>query len=70
MAQRFQELQISSEEPLPSTSRGSQYTCSEINSPISMGIDDSNAERRLVVAEEIKRLKEEPILPSSLLSKL
>jgi hypothetical protein len=31
---------------------------------------EGNSEPRLIISEEVKRLQQEPILPSSLLSKL
>ncbi|CAL1673040.1 unnamed protein product [Lasius platythorax] len=78
MTAHFKSLRISSihetESPVPSTS-----TSSSSHTQLDMDLDDgrnTNGEQltgihpRLVLSEELKRMQEEPILPSTLLSKL
>lgn len=79
MTQHFRALHISAnalnaQEPGPSTSTAS---CSsnlsndvDLHLPNSLDTDDNNTQPRLVISDEVKRLQQEPILPTSLLSKL
>lgn len=67
MAAHFQDLHISTKppaEPVPSTS-----TALDIDTKIDLPEVCKNTPR-LVISDEIKRLRNEPILPTSLLSKL
>lgn len=83
MAAHFQDLHISpnyqSQSPMPSTSAASSTPdpVKELN--MELDLDTANAvdadqvksgHPKLVLSEELKRLQQEPILPSSLLSKL
>ncbi|XP_029659557.1 rho GTPase-activating protein gacM-like isoform X1 [Formica exsecta] len=79
MTAHFKSLRISSihetESPVPSTSS----SCSHRQLDMDLDVDGRNAingeqltdvHPRLVLSEELKRIQEEPILPSTLLSKL
>lgn len=83
MAAHFKDLHISSNyqspTPVPSTSTAEVESnpCKELNMELDVDgtnvvdADQTNSERpKLVFSEELKRLQQEPILPSSLLSKL
>ncbi|XP_031782349.1 probable WRKY transcription factor protein 1 isoform X1 [Nasonia vitripennis] len=80
MAQHFRGLYISpnaanAQDPGPSTSAARQSTGqfatnAEMDMPNTVDADENNDHPRLVISEELKRLQQEPILPSSLLSKL
>lgn len=76
MAAHFKDLRIScnqeSESSMPSTSSGRKQQ-------VEMDVEAGNATKaeqmsgihpRLVLSEELKRLQQEPILPSSFLNKL
>ncbi|XP_014238141.2 uncharacterized protein LOC106659901, partial [Trichogramma pretiosum] len=73
MAQHFQSLYISgngsnAQDPVPSTSGASS---SNVLPDESIAIDmDESASPRLVISDELKKLTQEPILPSTLLSKM
>lgn len=79
MTAHFKSLRISSihetESPVPSTSS----SCSHRQLDMDLDVDGRNAingeqltgvHPRLILSEELKRIQEEPILPSTLLSKL
>lgn len=83
IAAHFKDLHISSnyesENPVPSTS--TVHASSSCYKPLDMDLDvdatnalnteqTSNLHPRLVLSEELKRMQEEPILPSTLISKL
>lgn len=81
MAAHFKGLRISSnhesENPVPSTS--TDHASSFPRKQSNMDIDAANAvtgeqtdeiHPRLVISEELKRMQQEPILPSTILSKL
>lgn len=82
IAAHFKDLHISSnyesESPVPSTSTA--HTSSSCHKQLDMDLDVDAANSvnkqtnelhpRLVLSEELKRMQEEPILPSTLISKL
>lgn len=81
IAAHFKDLRISSkyesENPVPSTSTA--HTSSSCHKQLDMDVDGTNMTNteqtselhpRLVLSEELKRMQEEPILPSTLISKL
>lgn len=80
MAQHFRGLHISpnalnAQDPGPSTSAASQSTGQFVinvgtDLQSTVDADENSGHPRLVISEELKRLQQEPILPSSLLSKL
>lgn len=80
IAAHFKDLHISSnyesESPVPSTSTA--HTSSSCHKQLDMDVEATNMNNeqtselhpRLVLSEELKRMQEEPILPSTLISKL
>lgn len=70
MAAHFQQLHISP---------NSTQTCNQFNPQEDLEMDSTNLidfekmkkpQAKLILSEELKRLQEEPIIPSSILSKL
>lgn len=81
MAQHFRGLHITpnsvnAQEPKPSmstaTSTQNIVESTDLDLELSdlLETNDDNSSPRLVISEELKRLQQEPLLPSSLLSKL
>lgn len=79
MAAHFKDLHISSNyqqhSPVPSTSTADTQPLPSRELNMELEIDAANTDQlksgpRLILSEELKRLKKEPILPNSLLSKL
>ncbi|XP_015593313.1 uncharacterized protein LOC107266864 isoform X3 [Cephus cinctus] len=85
MAAHFSELHISTSDcnhnPMPSTSSGSKpelsvdksdtYADLDMDGSNSISLEQSNSiEPRLIISEELRRFRHEPILPNAILSKL
>lgn len=80
MAAHFKDLHISSnyetENPVPSTSAGHTSSFSHKQGNMDLDVDAVTSEQtdelhpRLIISEEVKRMQQEPILPSTILSKL
>ena len=76
MAQHFRELYISPNNSPMTTAQESASlppvatSSCDIEASSSLDIDENISQPRLVISDEIKRLQQEPILPTQLLSKL